>query len=236
MLHSNDSPRLLVPGTKHGLWPLLAAGYWGGIGICTLDVQKMLSFSSWPPEAVGCTLSVHKKDSYEGGSMPTSNVQLRLAFCCWAAVWWPDVYGYIWLWKGYSQMVVEPGWTMKTIWNGEEGGVAPVWRQMSPVQVQAFACQAYWVTTVMNMQYPHTFSHCKHPLHSSRGAPEVDQRWGLLGCISRAQKAPDQNNHVVSGENSTKMPEMQKKPFDFCGFRLPKEQFWISFFEKKCPV
>ena len=82
----------------------------------------------------------------------------------------------------------------------------------------------------------HTFSHCKHPLHSSRGAPEVDQRWGLLGCISRAQKAPDQNNHVVSAENSTKMPEMQKNRLIFVGSGCQKNNFGSVSLKKSGPV
>lgn len=86
--------------------------------------------------------------------------------------------------------------------------------------------------------YPHTFSHCKHPLNSSRGAPEVYQRWGLLGCISRAQKAPDQNNHVVSAENSKKCAKSPpKKTFDFCGnFGYQKNNFGSVSLKKSGPV
>ena len=101
-------------------------------------------------------------------------------------------------------MVVEPGWT-KQYEMERRGELLQYEGKCLWFKFKHLLARLYWVTTVMNMQYPHTFSHCKHPLNSSRGTPGSRSEIGVVGMHFKSPKGsrPEQEN-VVSAEHSKK--------------------------------
>lgn len=85
--------------------------------------------------------------------------------------------------------------------------------------------------------YPHTFSHCKHPLNSSRGAPGSRSEMGVVGMHFKSPKGSRPEQSCCFRRKFEKMREIPKKSRLICGnFGYQKNNFESSFFEKKCPV